>query len=207
MHARDIMTAPARTVRVDAPLRDAVSLLEELSVTAAPVVDERGVLVGLISEVDLLRQQTSRMRAAMRGGTAPADRAPVPGPETLRVAEVMSGLPVVAWPDADVTDIAAMMVQHGVHTVPVVADERPVGVVSRCDVLRTILPTDMSARAEAQRRLDAYAGGRHRWSVTVDDGVAAVEGAFDDAAERAVADALVGTTAGVRSLRGAGQPA
>ncbi|MER7283963.1 CBS domain-containing protein [Dactylosporangium sp. NPDC000244] len=207
MHAKDIMTAPARTVRAGAPLQDAIRLLEELSVTAAPVVDERGALVGLISEVDLLRQQTGRARAAMHGGTARANRAPGPGLGALRVAEVMSGLPVVAWPDSDVADIAAMMVQHGVHTVPVVVDERPVGVVSRCDVLRTILPTDVSARAEAQRRLDAYDGGRHRWSVVVHDGVATVGGTFDEQTEWTVAEALVRTTAGVRSMCGAGEPA
>lgn len=209
MHAKDIMTAPARTVRADAPLEDAVTLLEQLSITAAPVVDERGVLVGLISEVDLLRRQTGGLRAGMRGGAAGAGGAgPAVGPGLAahRVAEVMSGLPVVAWPEANVADIAAMMVQHGVHTVPVVVDERPVGVVSRCDVLRTILPTDVSANAEAQRRLDAYAGGRHRWSVTVHDGAAAIGGTFDEETERAVAEALVRTTAGVRSVRSPAQP-
>ena len=59
MHAKDIMTAPAHTVRADAPLQDAVALLEQQSITAEPVVDERGVLVGLISELDVLRQQTA----------------------------------------------------------------------------------------------------------------------------------------------------
>ncbi|WP_432989323.1 CBS domain-containing protein [Dactylosporangium sp. CA-233914] len=194
MHAKDIMSAPARTVRADAPLEDAVALLEEVSITAAPVVDEHGALIGLISELDLLRHQTAGPLAG-EGSGAP------------RVGEVMSGLPVVAWPEANVTDIAATMVQQGAHTVPVVVDDHVVGVVSRCDVLRTILPTDGSAQGEAQRRLDAYAGGRHRWSVTVHDGDATIGGTFDDETEHAVAEALVRTTAGVASVHPAEPPA
>lgn len=113
----------------------------------------------------------------------------------------MSGRPVMAWPDADVADLAAVMVKYGAHTVPVVVDEQVVGVVSRCDVLRTLLPTDAAAQREAQRRLDTYADGRHRWPVCVHDTIATIDGRFDDDTERAVAEALVRTTAGVTAVR------
>ncbi|WP_432840455.1 CBS domain-containing protein [Dactylosporangium sp. CA-092794] len=190
MHAKDIMSTPARTVHADAPVAEAVALLERQSITAAPVVDEHDVLVGLVSELDLLRHQAS---PAARAGAAEAG--------ARRVRDVMSGLPVTAWPDAEVTDVASVMVAQDVHTVPVVVSGHVVGVVSRCDVLRTLLPTDAAARREAQRRLDVYADGRRRWPVTVDDGVATIGGEFDDDTERAVAEALVRTTAGVGAVR------
>ncbi|MET7425903.1 CBS domain-containing protein [Dactylosporangium sp. NPDC005555] len=190
MHAKDIMSTPARTVRADAPVAAAVEPLERQSITAAPVVDERDVLVGLVSEGDLLRQEAS--------GAATA-----PDAATRRVRDVMSGLPVMAWPDADVADLAAVMVRQDAHTVPVVVDHHVVGVVSRCDVLRTLLPTDDAAQREAQHRLDVYADGQRRWPVSVHDAVATVDGRFDDDTERAVVEALVRTTAGVTSVRAA----
>lgn len=183
MHAKDIMSTPAYTVHADAAVAEAVALLERRSITAAPVVDDRDVVVGLVSEVDVLR-----------------DRARAGAPSTRRVRDIMSGLPVTAWPEADVADLAAVMVRRGAHTVPVVVEEHVVGVVSRCDVLRTLLPTDDAAQREAQRRLDAYADGQQRWPVSVRAGAATVEGEFDDEAERAAVVALVRTTPGVGTV-------
>ncbi|WP_238012311.1 CBS domain-containing protein [Dactylosporangium sp. AC04546] len=187
MHAKDIMTTPAYTVHAEAPVSEAVALLERRSITAAPVVDEHDLLVGIVREVDLLRNQA-------RAGAA-AD------PSGQRVREVMSGLPVTAWPEADVADLADAMVRREAHTVPVVVEEHVVGVVSRCDVLRTLLPTDDAAQREAQHRLDVYADGRRRWPVTVHDATAAVDGEFDDQAEREAVVALVRTTPGVTTVQ------
>ncbi|MEV0135538.1 CBS domain-containing protein [Dactylosporangium sp. NPDC050688] len=183
MHAKDIMSTPAYTVHADAAVAEAVALLERRSITAAPVVDDRDVVVGLVSEVDVLR-----------------DRARAGAPSTRRVRDIMSGLPVTAWPEADVADLAGVMVRRGAHTVPVVVEEHVVGIVSRCDVLRTLLPTDDAAQREAQRRLDAYADGRQRWPVSVRDGAATIGGEFDDEAERAAVVALVRTTPGVGTV-------
>lgn len=185
MRVKDIMSSPACTVRADAPLGDAVALLEERSITAAPVVDD-GVLVGMVSELDLLRQRLARTRQAA-------------GP--LRVREAMSGRPVAAWPEAHVAAVAQAMVEHGAHTVPVIVDEHVVGVVSHCDVLRTLLPTAASAQRDAQRRLDTYAGGQRRWQVTVKGSTATVAGAFGDETEQRIVEVLGGTTAGVDTVR------
>ncbi|MEV8516100.1 CBS domain-containing protein [Dactylosporangium sp. NPDC051484] len=186
MHVKDIMTFPAHTVRADAPLGDAVTLLEDRSFTAVPVVDDSGALVGMISEVDVLRR---RLAGAATGEAAG------------RVREAMSGLPLSAWPDADVIDVADAMVNRDAHTVPVVVEEHVVGVVSRSDVLRTVLPTQRAAQREAQRRVDVYADGRHQWPVLVRGTVATVEGAFDDDTERTVVEALVRTTMGIDTVR------
>ncbi|GAA2631372.1 hypothetical protein GCM10010399_74450 [Dactylosporangium fulvum] len=184
MRAKDIMSRPAHTVRADQPVADAVALLQREHIASAPVVDADGVLVGLVSELDVLRAQPG-------GGSRP-------------VREVMSGHPVAAWPDADIAELARLMVDRNAHNVPVVTGEHVLGVVSHRDVLRTVVPTDETAAAEAQRRLDTYAGGRPQWTVSVTGGAAAVTGPLDDDTDRAVVVALVGTTAGVRDVRVAG---
>ncbi|MGI5175812.1 CBS domain-containing protein [Dactylosporangium sp. CA-152071] len=187
MHAKDIMSRPVHTVRADEPVAGAVALLEREQITAAPVVDAHGRLVGSISERDLLRRSA--------GPAAPG--ADTPG---TRVEDVMSGLPVAGWPDADVADIAKVMVDQGVHSVPIVIDEHVIGIVSRCDVLRTIMPTDDTAMREAQRRLTEYAGGQRRWTVAVTGGTAVVSGRFDSGTERDIAMALVRTTPGIDTV-------
>ncbi|MER7281891.1 CBS domain-containing protein [Dactylosporangium sp. NPDC000244] len=133
--AAEIMTAPAWTIGCDASLDDALALLERLSITTMPVVDERQALVGLISDMDLLRERTGGLRAVARGCAPAVVR---PG-ACRRVAEVMSGLPLVAAPGTTVAEVAAIMLQQGLRTVPVVAGDRVVGVVSRGDVLATLL--------------------------------------------------------------------
>ncbi|GAB3829141.1 hypothetical protein GCM10027610_015340 [Dactylosporangium cerinum] len=50
MHAKDIMSTPAYTVHADGPVAAVVELLERQSITAVPVTDERGVLVGMVTE-------------------------------------------------------------------------------------------------------------------------------------------------------------
>ena len=78
-------------------------------------------------------------------------------------------------------------------------DERVVGVVGRCDMQRTLRPTDDAAQREAQHRLDVYADGQRRWRVH--DMVATIDGQVDDDTERAVAEALVRTTAVVAAVQ------
>lgn len=71
MHAKDIMSAPAYTVRADAPVAAAVDLLERQSITAVPVVDEGDVLVGLVTEETCCdgRQAAPRRPTSVRAGS------------------------------------------------------------------------------------------------------------------------------------------
>ena len=55
MHAADVMTRPVLTVRADDYVEQAAALLANNNVTAAPVLDGQGELVGIVSEGDLLR--------------------------------------------------------------------------------------------------------------------------------------------------------
>src|SRR4051794_26147830 len=133
MRAKDIMTTPVQTIRQDARIEKAAELLAARSVTALPVVDADGALVGMISESDLLwhRVPSDPTAHAWRHLEDPPPRRPV------TVHQAMSAHPVTATPDADVADVADLMLQHDVRSIPIVEGRGVVGIVSRRDILRT----------------------------------------------------------------------
>jgi CBS-domain-containing membrane protein len=201
MRARDIMSRPVYSVRTTDTVERAAALLTEKKITAAPVIDEAGELVGVVSEGDLLwhrvpEDPTARM---WRGVSDDPDERP------RVVADVMSGSTVTTWPDADVADVAQMMLHHDVRSIPVVDHGDLVGIVSRRDILRTVVRGDDVLEREIQHRLDEYAGGERRWTATVTDGMATVDGRFDDEVERGIVSVLARTVPGVRRTRFADQ--
>jgi CBS domain-containing protein len=191
MRASEFMTADVLTVSPDTPVKDAAQLLAERGVTAVPVVDNDGHLVGVVSEADLLR---GRVEPDPRRhlGSVPVDEGPVPH----EVSEVMTR-DVVALPDtADESDFARLMVRRQLKTVPVVSGERLVGIVSRRDLLRHLARDDASIRAEVVEVLRQYTGSQVEWEVDVVDGVVKLAGTAE-ATQRHVAELLARTVAGV----------
>ena len=196
MRAKDIMSSPVHTVVQTATVESAAALVTAKSVTALPVVDAGGTLVGMVSESDLLWHRvaadpTAHLRPLP--DTDPADR---PG----LVVEVMSAYPLTTRPDADVADVAEAMLEHDVRSIPVLDDGALVGIVSRRDILRAMVRGDDVLAREVQHRLDAYADGTHRWTATVEGGVARVTGEFGDDTERAIVTVLTRTVPGVAAI-------
>lgn len=197
MRARDIMTTPVHVIWQNAPVESAAELLTEKSVTALPVVDAKGALVGMVSEGDLLwhRVPTDPTAHLWRH----LENSPERRPGIVR--EVMSARPVTATPDADVADIADMMLRHNVRSVPIVEDRDVVGIVSRRDILRAAVRGDDVLAKEVQQRLDEYADGVRRWTATVDGGVAAISGDFVNDTERTVVTVLTRTVPGISGVK------
>jgi CBS domain-containing protein len=197
MRARDIMTTPVHVIWQNAPVESAAELLTEKSVTALPVVDAKGALVGMVSEGDLLwhRVPTDPTAHLWRHLENSSERRP----GTVR--DVMSARPVTATPDADVADIADLMLRHNVRSVPIVDDRDVVGIVSRRDILRAAVRGDDVLAKEVQHRLDEYADGVRRWTATVDGGVAAISGDFTNDTERTVVTVLTRTVPGISGVK------
>jgi CBS domain-containing protein len=197
MRARDIMTTPVHVIWQNAPVESAAELLTEKSVTALPVVDAKGALVGMVSEGDLLWHRVPADPTAHLWRHL--ENSPERRPGIVR--EVMSARPVTATPDADVADIADMMLRHNVRSVPIVEDRDVVGIVSRRDILRAAVRGDDVLAKEVQQRLDEYADGVRRWTATVDGGVAAVSGDFVNDTERTVVTVLTRTVPGISGVK------
>jgi CBS domain-containing protein len=195
MRAKDIMSSPVHTVAQTASVESAAELITANAVTALPVVDTSGRLVGMVSESDLLWHRVpSDPTAHMRRlpDTDPANR-----PAT--VVEVMSPYPLITRPDVDVAEIAGVMLDNDVRSIPVLDDGVVVGIISRRDILRAMVRGDDVLTAEVQHRLDEYANG-HRWTAAVEGGVAHVTGEFDDDTEQGIVTVLARTVPGVAAV-------
>jgi CBS domain-containing protein len=199
MRVKDIMTHPVYSVRTVDPIEVAAKLRADRRITAAPVFDEAGELVGMVSEGALLwHRVSSDPTAHLRPAAADTDDRP------RTVAEVMSGSPLTTWPEADVADVAQMMLEREVRSLPELEDDMVVGIVSRRDILRTVVRTDDVVRGDVQHRLDEYAGGDRRWTATVDDGVVTIGGDTDDEVEQTVVRIMARTIPGVADVKLAG---
>lgn len=199
MRVKDIMTHKVYSVRTVDPIEAAAQLLADRRITAAPVFDEAGELVGMVSEGDLLWHRVpSDPTAHLR--PAPG----VDGDRPRTVADVMSGSPLTTWPDADLADVAQTMLEREVRSLPVLENDVLVGIISRRDILRTVIRTDEIVQREVQHRLDEYAGGDRRWTATVDDGVVTIGGDTDDEVEQTVVRIMARTIPGVADVKLAG---
>jgi CBS domain-containing protein len=72
---------------------------------------------------------------------------------------------------ADVAELAHAFLDEGLRSVPVLDDERLVGIVSRRDALRALARSDDEIGREVRRLVDSYTGRTDAWSVTVTEGV------------------------------------
>jgi len=206
MKAKDLMTTELVTVGPDAAVSDAARAMVENRVSALPVIDDRGRLVGIVSEGDLMRRVemgTDKRR--------PWWLAIVTGDETLarefakahgrRVRDVMTADVITATEDWPVDRIARALEERHVKRLIIVREGKPVGVVSRADLLRALatrpqpaatVPTgeDRALRATvtaALARRDWGGGPAAPITVFVDDGVVHLWGLVDS---EAVRDAL-----------------
>jgi len=143
--ASEIMQAEVRTLSPDSTLREAAELLGLWNVSGAPVVDEYGALVGVVSESDLLSE--ARKRAAIPRTAAFGVFLPVEDAlwriyhegATLLVGEVMSTKLAMASPDTPLDELGRMLVNRRINRIPVVDDsEKLVGIVTREDVLKAL---------------------------------------------------------------------
>jgi CBS domain-containing protein len=190
MRLAEIMTRAVITTSPETSVRDAARLLSEHAIASLPVVDEDGELVGIVSEADLLR---GRLPDDPRTHLLPISQGPDP---SHAVASVLTPTVICLGPDADTADAAAAMLESNVRAMPVVDGGRVIGIVSRRDLLRTLVRGDEAVRADVQERLDAYAGEPDRWRAEVDDGVVTIRGHPGDDREADVLSALARTVPG-----------
>jgi acetoin utilization protein AcuB len=132
MIAAEIMTKDPTTIPVTASVADAVELLESLGVRHLPVVDDRGVLVGMLSDRDL----GPLLRTLVEG--AEVERMAVP-PAQQSVRDLISADPLAVDVDSDVSETIDVLVGERVGAVPVVDDaDHVVGIISYVDVLNAM---------------------------------------------------------------------
>jgi CBS domain-containing protein len=194
MQAEDVMSRPVTTVREYDSIKTAAATLAERGFTAAPVVDEDNILVGIVTEADLIRDAVPRRPRS----TGHYRERPSGAPPTL-VSQVMSKKVRTAAPDTDCADIAKTMLSHNLRAVPITRNRVVVGIVTRRDLLHGLARDDAVIRADIRRILDRY-GGFARWTVSVRDGAVVITDPVGDPAARRVARALALAAPGARQV-------
>lgn len=143
MKARDVMVSPVITVKPFSSVRDVAKLFLEHRISAVPVVDEKGKLVGIVSEGDLMHRAeagTERRRSWWLQGFA--------GDETLaaeyvkaharKVEDIMTRHVISAPPDMLLHEIANMLESNSIKRVPIVNKGQVVGIVSRANLIQAV---------------------------------------------------------------------
>ena len=192
MLVREIMTAPAVSIHADAALDDAIDLLAGRRITVLPVVDDAQHVVGVLSEIDVLR------RAVEPDARARASRLPDSAPLPAHVTEIMTAEPRTTTEGSDVADLVDLFVTTSIKSLPVVRDGKLVGIVSRSDIIRALWRSDEDLRDELVSVFADY--GQQAWSIDVEHGVVTVKGA-GSSRDRDVAVAIARSVLGVRRVR------
>ena len=139
--AADIMTKNVLTVTPDTLVTKAVGVILEHGITALPVVDGDQRLVGMVSEDDLIRS-TEAMRDTHRSWwltlltVSTTDLKEVLGQGDRKVEEVMSRDVVLTSERQTLKKLIVMLSRRRIKQLPVVRDDKLVGIVSRIDILR-----------------------------------------------------------------------
>ncbi|MGZ4448233.1 MAG: CBS domain-containing protein [Nocardioides sp.] len=188
MLVREVMSRDVVSVGPEATLKEAVRLLAERRVTAMPVVDGSGRLLGVVSEADVLRE---RLMPDVRLHDLPVHAEPPPAP--LRVSDVMSHFPLTVEPGTDLEEATGLLTDTEVKSLPVLEHGRVVGMVSRADVVAVLARSDALIEAEVD---DLLRGADLEVEVVVTDGVVELDGP-DEPHQREMARVLAGTVAGV----------
>jgi CBS domain-containing protein len=131
---RDLMTERPRTTSPDMPLREAAREMLSSGLSALPVVDEDGGLLGLLSERELMRHfiSTTLLTSSSRF-TPPSAH----GRRTVR--DVMTRQVLCVAPEQPLADVAALMTNKDVERVPVVRGGQLVGFLTRGDIVRKLI--------------------------------------------------------------------
>ncbi|HKW12588.1 MAG TPA: CBS domain-containing protein [Gemmatimonadaceae bacterium] len=131
---RDLMTESPRTTTPEMPLPDAAREMLSSGLSALPVVDEDGGLLGLLSERELMRHF---MSTALITGSSRFTPPSANGMRTVR--DVMTRQVLCVGPEQSLADVAALMTNKDVERVPVVRGGRLVGFLTRGDIVRKLI--------------------------------------------------------------------
>jgi CBS domain-containing protein len=199
MRVRELMTESVVSVRPDAALREAASVLVEHGVSGLPVVSENGEVIGVLSEGDIVMKASG---GTERSGFLTWLFDPDFDGEKVSAqtaGQAMSAPPVTIAPNRTVHDAARLMIEESVNRLPVVEDGTLVGILTRSDIVRAFTRTDTELAAEItddilRRTFWAEPGSV---TVTVADGRVTLKGEVETDADKEMLPLFVSRVPGV----------
>jgi CBS domain-containing protein len=220
MKTADIMTKPVITVTPETKIAEVARLMLQHGISGLPVVDDRGQVVGIVTEGDLLRRSelgTGRQRprwVQLLIGPGRLARDYVEA-HARTVREVMSE-DIASVSSADtLPDVVRLMEKRNIKRLPVIDDGRLVGIVSRANLVRALVHdltrtaiADAAAHSDTEIRDRILAeiakepwGPRFSVDVAVENGIAELDGSITDERERAALRVVAENVPGVKAVR------
>jgi CBS domain-containing protein len=217
MNAADVMVSNVITVHLDTPVAKIAEALLANRISAVPVVDEGGALIGIVSEGDLIHRVeagTERHRSwwleLLIGREILAHE--FVKSHARKAADVMTRPVVTVKPDTPLNEIASLLERHRIKRVPVMNDGKIVGIVSRANLIQalvsagnamtpaasiedSILHDNILAQLRSKSWVDAS-----NFSFVVSKGTVELRGAVDSEAEKNAIGVAVEVTPGVREV-------
>ena len=217
MRAADLMTRNVVTVDEEASVEEAAALMLRHRVSALPVLDRSGKLIGIVSEGDLMRRAelgTERERSWwLELITANSDLAvDYVKAHGRTVGEVMTRKPITASPNTPINEIAVLLEEHAIKRVPILDRGKLVGIVARANLLQALAGLKLAApaskagkdaeiREEILARLSGAPWRPWLLNVTVHDGIAELWGIANGMEAKTAAGVTAENAPGVVSVK------
>jgi len=216
MKVSDVMTRRVISVSPEADIRDAVELMLKNRISGLPAIDDKGNLVGIVSEADFLRRaetgtehRQSPWYVAFFGPGESASE--FVGAHGLKVHDVMTREPITVTEGAPLHKAVDLMERHRVKRLPVVRGGKVIGIITRANLLRALAGIHRAAahppRSDADiRKRIVSAISKQTWSagalveVIVHNGAVDLWGTVSDIAQRNALKVLVLATPGVKRV-------
>jgi acetoin utilization protein AcuB len=131
MLVRNRMSSPAITVRADTSFQQALALMQERGIRRLPVVDDRGALIGIVAQRDVLIAALRFLQSR------------------VEVLEVMATRVVTATPDMSLTRVAQLLLDNKIGGLPVIDNGKVVGIITESDIFRCFVELHNAAEAQA----------------------------------------------------------
>ena len=175
---KDVMSTHPISVSRTSSFKEIAARLREFRVSAFPVLDADGTVIGVVSEADLLPKEALADRHGVRGTiSGHLRRTGQAKAEGVTAADLMTSPAVTITPDDTVEHAARLMYSRKVKRLPVVDEGgRLVGIVSRTDILAVFDRTDEDIRMEIMTAVIPGHSEPSWYTVLVKDGVVTLEG-------------------------------
>jgi len=177
-YVRDVMATRVVAVRKTASFKEMIVGMRKAGVSALPVVNDQGRVIGVVSEADMLNKEADL--ATGPGSLASVlrfrDHEKAAG---VTAAELMTSPPVTAGPDTSLAEAARLMRDHRVKRLPVInATGHLIGIVSRADVLSIFARPDADIHREATEEViaESILVDSRLVAATVHDGIVTLTG-------------------------------
>ena len=139
-----VMVRNVITIKADQTLEAMVTLLKDKGISGVPVLDKAGKVCGVVTEYDLVEFISDKAKTRIK---FPIELFALDRRDRLnalklleefkstKVSEIMTSPAITAPPSMPVRDVIALMVRNEVNRIPIVEDGKPVGIVTRADIV------------------------------------------------------------------------